>query len=161
MQPLSPPLARTHRPSLTLAARLALLSAGVRFDQRCALPSLPAEVEAALSLSLREAVTNVIRHARANSVEIDCASIEGGLRVTVSDDGRGGVQMFGNGLTAQTVAADAQGIAVATYTPTGGVSEDVNILAASPVASGQVRFLVMIARPSAADSAAAAPVAQR
>src|SRR3546814_10576364 len=71
------------------SARLTLLSAGVHFDQRCTLPPLSPQVESALSLSLREAITNVIRHANANAVEVDCeTTADGGVQLTVSDDGR-------------------------------------------------------------------------
>src|SRR3546814_6228608 len=57
-------------------------------------------VESARSLSLREAITNVIRHANANAVEVDCeTTADGGVQLTVSDDGRGGVTGFGNGLS--------------------------------------------------------------
>ena len=45
-------------------ARLSLLSAGVSLDARIpALPQLASEIESALALSLREAVTNIVRHA--------------------------------------------------------------------------------------------------
>ncbi len=63
----------------------------------------------------------------------------------------GGV--FSNGLSTQTVAADADGIARVTYTATPGVSHFVNILAGSPMASGQVALLVDVADPGLVGSA--------
>lgn len=103
------------------AARLALLSAGVHLDQRCNLPPLPALVEAALALSLREAITNVIRHAKAHAVEIDCAATaDGGVQMTVSDDGRGGIESFGNGLSGLRERMRAIGGALLLESPAGG-----------------------------------------
>ena len=49
---------------------------------------------------------------------------------------------FENSLNAITVAADASGVAMVTFTATSGVSHVVHILAGSPVASGQVSFQV-------------------
>lgn len=103
------------------SARLTLLSAGVHFDQRCTLPQLPPQVESALSLSLREAITNVIRHANANAVEVDCeTSTDGGVQMTVSDDGRGGVSGFGNGLSGLRERMAALGGSLSIDSPAGG-----------------------------------------
>ena len=44
---------------------------------------------------IREALSNVIRHARAKSVRVTLESIDGNVRVSVIDDGRG--IDFGNG----------------------------------------------------------------
>lgn len=54
---------------------------------------------------------------------------------------------FGNGLTTRSVAADKQGVARVTYTATRGTLGVVNILAASPVHSGQLRFRVRVSLP--------------
>jgi hypothetical protein len=51
---------------------------------------------------------------------------------------------FSNGLTSQTLQADAQGIATATYTASGGVIAGASILAGSPAASGQIKFYVFV-----------------
>jgi hypothetical protein len=51
---------------------------------------------------------------------------------------------FGNGLTAQTVQADANGFARAVFTATPGTVADVRVIAASPVTSGQVDFRITI-----------------
>ena len=59
---------------------------------------------------------------------------------------------FENLLTAQTVQANAQGIAEVTFEATPGTIEDVNILAGSPVASGQVKFVVNVQMPDAASA---------
>lgn len=54
---------------------------------------------------------------------------------------------FGNQLTSQTVAADEDGNAKVQFTATPGTTGDVRILAASPVTSGQVHFMVEIVIP--------------
>lgn len=63
---------------------------------------------------------------------------------------------FENQLASTTVAANEAGVAEARFTATPGVVGRVNILAASPVASGQSRFVVNVSRPA---SAPAVPVA--
>jgi two-component system, NarL family, sensor histidine kinase DesK len=63
---------------------------------------LPAEVESALAMIVREAVTNIQRHAGARSARIEVLSDEGfaerGVLLRVSDDGCGGITDQGNGL---------------------------------------------------------------
>lgn len=51
---------------------------------------------------------------------------------------------FSSGLNSITVQADKNGIAEARFTASGGTYQDVEILAASPVNSGQVEFLVYV-----------------
>lgn len=55
--------------------------------------------ETALSLALREAATNVIRHAAARKCHIRCYAQDGSALMEVQDDGKGGEAPFGNGLT--------------------------------------------------------------
>jgi two-component system sensor histidine kinase DesK len=82
------------------AARLSLLSAGVSLDARIpALPELASDIEAALALSLREAVTNIVRHAAADRVEVELQADRRSLALSISDDGRGSPIKPGNGLT--------------------------------------------------------------
>ena len=59
-----------------------------------------------------------------------------------------------NGLTSQTVRADATGLARIRYRALPGVTGDVNILAGSPMASGQQPFLVVIETPEPSRSPA-------
>jgi hypothetical protein len=54
---------------------------------------------------------------------------------------------FENLLTAITVPANAQGIAEVTFEATPGTIEDVNILAGSPMAASQVKFVVNVQMP--------------
>lgn len=61
---------------------------------------------------------------------------------------------FENQLTSITVQADKQGVAEAKFRGTPGTIEEVHILAGSPEASGQVRFVVNVQRPPGAESPA-------
>ncbi len=54
---------------------------------------------------------------------------------------------FSNRLTSITVAADEKGMAIAPFTGTPGTYNEVHILAASPLTSGQVKFSVFIVVP--------------
>jgi two-component system sensor histidine kinase DesK len=55
--------------------------------------------EAILALALREAVTNVVRHSAASHCAIDLRRVDGAIRMTVTDDGRGGGQADGAGIS--------------------------------------------------------------
>ena len=80
-------------------ARAALASAGVALE--CELPRkpLPASHEAVLALALREAVTNIVRHSGARNAKVRLSVTDDRCVLTVSDDGRGGNQPFGSGLS--------------------------------------------------------------
>ncbi len=91
------------------SARLLLEAAGVQMEYWNDGCELPAEAETCLALALREAVTNIQRHARASRVEVTV--IVGAERVVmrVRDDGRGGVDERGNGLTGMRERIAARG----------------------------------------------------
>jgi signal transduction histidine kinase len=59
---------------------------------------LAPSVENVLALGLREAVTNVLRHARANSVVAQIESEAGGVSLSVIDDGVGPGSGEGSGI---------------------------------------------------------------
>lgn len=59
---------------------------------------------------------------------------------------------FQNGLTTITVLSNARGRAEAMLTATPGTTGNVTVAAASPVASGQVSFLVEVEEPAALDA---------
>jgi two-component system sensor histidine kinase DesK len=59
---------------------------------------LPAVQESVLSLAVREAVTNVVRHAQARSCRLRLDQQNGSCRLEIQDDGRGGFNDEGNGL---------------------------------------------------------------
>lgn len=80
------------------AARETLTTAGIRAEIDAADVALPATEESVLALAVREAVTNVVRHAQATVCRIAIAQGDGMCIVTIADDGRGGEEAFGTGL---------------------------------------------------------------
>jgi two-component system sensor histidine kinase DesK len=91
------------------SAKLLLESGGVAFDYDVAADALPRDVEMVLALSLREAVTNIQRHAQAHSARVELA-IEGSDAVLrIRDDGRGGAIAPGNGLCGMRERIEALG----------------------------------------------------
>jgi len=81
------------------SARLLLEAAGVQMEYWHDPQALPGDVETCLALVLREAVTNIQRHARANRVEVTVIVGVDRVVMRIRDDGRGGVNERGNGLT--------------------------------------------------------------
>lgn len=81
-------------------ARLAMESAGVRLDLVVDPVELDPAQETVLALALREAVTNVARHARAKSCRISLEAADETVRLEVKDDGRGARGPEGTGLSA-------------------------------------------------------------
>jgi len=81
------------------SARLLLESGGVRLDYRLAADALPAELETVLALVVREAVTNIQRHANAVQAHVELAVSQGEALLRIEDNGRGGLIEPGNGLS--------------------------------------------------------------
>lgn len=86
------------RAELQNAAR-ALAAAGVSLTTEVAALRLPPRQETVLALALREAATNVVRHAGATRCVVRLEADGGSVRLTVEDDGRGGPVIEGSGLT--------------------------------------------------------------
>lgn len=59
---------------------------------------MPVDVERGLALVLREAATNIVRHAQATQARVEFMLEGRMLAMQIRDDGRGGVQAEGNGL---------------------------------------------------------------
>ena len=78
--------------------RYALVSAGIETAIDGPSMSLSPAHETALSLALREAVTNVIRHAAATRCDIRFYARDTSFLMEVEDNGVGGDAPFGNGL---------------------------------------------------------------
>jgi len=78
--------------------RNVLASAGVALATEVSAQRIPPSHEAVLCLALREAVTNIVRHARARRCRLTLTSASGICTLTISDDGRGGAAPFGSGL---------------------------------------------------------------
>ena len=81
-------------------ARSALATAGVALETEMH-PQLtvPPAHEAVLCLALREAVTNIVRHSGARLCRITIRATDSACMMSVHDDGRGGAQPFGSGLS--------------------------------------------------------------
>jgi len=80
-------------------ARTTLATAGMAVDVDVPKVQLPPAHEAVLCLALREAVTNIVRHAGARRCRVSLGVAGGISTLTVSDDGRGGNAPFGSGLS--------------------------------------------------------------
>lgn len=81
------------------ASVTALEAAGVLAEVSGDRNVIPADAGAILAMTLREAVTNVIRHANADLCSIGLTHQAGRLTLTVADNGTGTVIVEGNGLT--------------------------------------------------------------
>jgi two-component system sensor histidine kinase DesK len=80
------------------SARLLLNASMVDFSYTSELPVVSERIEADLALILREAITNVHRHAAASQAEAR-VEVEGrDLVVTIVDNGKGGIGGEGNGI---------------------------------------------------------------
>jgi len=85
-------------------ARGVLTAAGVGVTRQpetidtAVLSALSADVQHALAMAIREAATNVIRHAKATACRLTLACNEASIRCEVADNGIGGVLVEGNGL---------------------------------------------------------------
>jgi two-component system sensor histidine kinase DesK len=83
------------------AARLTLDAAGVTLmaeSSQTPTASLSPQEETALALVLREAVTNIVRHARATTCRLRFITEAGHRRLVVEDDGQHAIAREGNGL---------------------------------------------------------------
>ncbi|KJV27200.1 sensor histidine kinase [Luteibacter yeojuensis] len=80
------------------SARLLLGSSAVAFDYVSDIPALPTRMENELALVLREAVTNIHRHAKASVAEAKVQVVGNDLVLCIADNGRGGAATEGNGL---------------------------------------------------------------
>jgi two-component system sensor histidine kinase DesK len=80
-------------------AKNTLETAGVavRWDAASTL-KLPAMQEGVLSMAVKEAVTNVVRHAHAQTCSLRLEQRNGFFHLEIEDDGQGGFQSEGNGL---------------------------------------------------------------
>jgi signal transduction histidine kinase len=95
----------------------------VETELDCEVPRLDAAVEQGLDLIAREALTNVVRHARASRVRVRCGV--SGVRpdavlLEIWDDGRGGATPTGTGLLSMRARARALGGELRLSSPDGG-----------------------------------------
>lgn len=90
-------------------AKEMLAAADVDFDYGAERVVLTPAQEGALALALREAVTNVVRHASASRCTVRLLVEAGCVRLEVEDDGRGKGASDGVGLTGMRERAEALG----------------------------------------------------
>jgi PAS domain S-box-containing protein len=81
---------------------------------------LPREIEASAYFVIAEALTNVVKHAHAESAAVKGSIEDGLLRVEVRDDGIGGADRNGHGLVGLADRAVALGGRIELQSPEGG-----------------------------------------
>ena len=91
------------------SARVLMEADGTALDVAMQPLALPPETESALALALREAMTNVHRHARATRVRVALDHDQGRVILRVEDNGRGDGVRAGNGLSGMQQRLDAVG----------------------------------------------------
>ena len=107
-------------------ARLACEAGGVSLTVDRPLFDLSPDRQAVLALCLREAITNVVRHAAAGCCRASLVREDGWIRLTVEDDGRGGAIREGAGLAGMRERVEQAGGAM-TIATTRGVTLTVRI----------------------------------
>ncbi|MBE1160628.1 sensor histidine kinase [Dyella acidiphila] len=91
------------------SAHLLLESSAVHLDYGQLPPSLPVEVERGLALVIREAVTNIHRHAGATEASVRFDLTTEKLQMQICDNGRGGQSAEGNGINGMRERVSALG----------------------------------------------------
>ena len=90
-------------------ARATLETAGVKVKSESTEVVLTPVQESVVALVVREAVTNVVRHAGARNCLLRLTPVNGSCRVEIEDDGRGGGAVEGNGLRGMRERIEALG----------------------------------------------------
>lgn len=101
---------RAHGLLAELASgRAALDAAQVHFDYQVQAQDLPTQIDNVMAMCLREAITNIIRHAGARRCQarLDCDETHALLEIR--DDGVGGLHAEGNGLNGMRERIEAAG----------------------------------------------------
>lgn len=101
------------------SAHLMLETLGVLMHYEPPARPLPPDIESVLALVVREASTNIARHAKATRARIETGFEASFVRLCVSDDGRGGVEGFGNGLKGMRERVEAVGGILRVESPSG------------------------------------------
>jgi two-component system sensor histidine kinase DesK len=90
-------------------AKLALESAGVSFTYQNTVTHLSSLQESTLSLVIREAVTNIIRHAKATRSTVSLSEDDTDIKLEIADNGRGINDKEGSGLSGMRGRVQALG----------------------------------------------------
>ncbi|MFT4257683.1 MAG: sensor histidine kinase [Pseudoxanthomonas sp.] len=116
------------------SAKLLLESSQVQLEYT-APPSLPPDTERALALVLREAVTNIARHARATQARVAFSRRGDAVELRIEDNGRGGIAGDGNGLSGMRERIAALGGTLSIESPKG---QGTRLLARAPLRQAHV-----------------------
>jgi len=90
-------------------AQHALQTAGITVQAEAAKINLTAAQESVVGLVVREAVTNIVRHANAHNCRLRLVPENGNCRLEIQDDGCGGSTVEGNGLRGMRERIEALG----------------------------------------------------
>ena len=90
-------------------AKATLETAGVTVKSESQELRLSPPQESVVALVVREAVTNVVRHAHARNCHLRLMPVNGTCRLEIQDDGRGGGNVEGNGLRGMRERIEALG----------------------------------------------------
>ena len=101
------------------SARLLLESSRVHFEYSALPTDLPTDIERGFSLIVREAATNIARHAEASAAKIEIIREHASVRMLISDNGRGGIASDGNGLCGMRERVRALGATITIESPRG------------------------------------------
>lgn len=104
------------------AARLLLETGDVALDYHLDEVAMPPAIETALALVVREAVTNIQRHAHASRARVTLAVLDRAVELRIADDGRGGIGAAGNGLAGMQERLQTLGGTLVIESPRGGGS---------------------------------------
>lgn len=137
------------------SARLLLVSSAVHMQYEAPPCGLAAETERGLSLLLREAATNIARHAQASCAWVEFTLEDKYVQLCIRDDGRGGIGEHGNGISGMRERARALGGSLDIDSPRGQGTRLLVRLPRMPLRS-PLELPVQI-RPDAAAQAAPAP----
>ncbi len=91
------------------SARQLLESGGISFEYSLGEVELSVEQETVMALVVREAITNIQRHARARHAAVALEQRKGELHLRIEDDGRGSSIVAGNGLCGMRERVEAIG----------------------------------------------------
>ena len=100
-------------------AKSALESAGVAVESDATELTMSPALESVAALIMREAVTNVVRHAHARHCVLRVARNNGNCVLEIEDDGRGGDHAEGNGIRGMRERVEALGGTVIRETSAG------------------------------------------
>ena len=90
-------------------ARTVLETAGLNVECDTGKIELPATQESVLALAVREATTNIVRHANATNCRLQIRQAEGACHLQIQDDGCGAGEAEGNGLRGMRERVEALG----------------------------------------------------